>query len=73
MLCFTEGELRLLGGTGGMSGRVEIYHNNRWGTVCSKGWDEQVIVACEFLEFRLWVNTIFIDNMNGKISVMAKL
>uniref|UniRef100_A0AAZ1XPR7 Soluble scavenger receptor cysteine-rich domain-containing protein SSC5D n=2 Tax=Oreochromis aureus TaxID=47969 RepID=A0AAZ1XPR7_OREAU len=33
-------EIRLAGHQSGLcSGRVEIYHNNRWGTVCDHDWD----------------------------------
>ncbi|KFP61571.1 Scavenger receptor cysteine-rich type 1 protein M130, partial [Cariama cristata] len=39
-LCFTDREkLRVIGGEDGCSGRVEIWQQGSWGTICDDSWD----------------------------------
>ena len=44
--------VRLVGGANSLEGRVEIYHNNRWGTICRNYWDvNAATVLCRQLGY----------------------
>ncbi|XP_077637949.1 scavenger receptor class A member 5 [Lonchura striata] len=48
-----EGAVRLMNGSGPHEGRLEIFHQRRWGSVCDDGWDgRDGDVACRALGFR---------------------
>ena len=65
--------VRLVGGNSHKEGRLEVYYNGRWGTVCNTGWDDNnANVVCAQLgyqlsktseEFKAGTGLILLDNV----------
>ncbi|XP_021367668.1 neurotrypsin-like [Mizuhopecten yessoensis] len=54
---YVEGSLRLIGGDDQYEGRIEIYDNGEWQTICRDHWDlDNTFVACRQLGLKdgLW-------------------
>ncbi|XP_030839705.1 uncharacterized protein LOC105439904 [Strongylocentrotus purpuratus] len=50
----STGDVRLVDGSSTLEGRVEVYYDNLWGTICNRGWDSTDSgVVCRQLGFQV--------------------
>ena len=70
---FKEGDIRLVDGDSDSEGRLEVYHNELWGTVCDDFFDlDSARVACRQLGFTdvlSWESSFGYADANGPIGI----
>ena len=54
LLIFSANRIRLITASDDIGGgRIEVYNNGQWGTICDKNWSQQAaMVACKELGFK---------------------
>ena len=61
-------KVRLINGSTEYEGRVEVYYNDTWGTVCDYGWDfSDAGVVCRQLGFGPAVDVAYYGRGSGEI------
>ncbi|VDI02394.1 Hypothetical predicted protein [Mytilus galloprovincialis] len=62
----SKGDIRLVGGSSRLQGRLEIFDRGIWGTVCNDGFDyNDASVVCRQLGSSSWTNVKFYTSGDG--------
>ncbi|KAL5491133.1 hypothetical protein EMCRGX_G016364 [Ephydatia muelleri] len=67
VVCSDDLAVRLVNGTSPDNGRVEVYHSNQWGTVCSDFWTfSNALVVCRQLGYPTALEAVVLATRYGQ-------
>ena len=59
-------QIRLHGGGNPLEGRVEVFHDGKWGSVCADGWGiEEAMTVCRQLNLGYASQAVTTNNLFG--------